>query len=235
MNTMYVTSYALITVCIASSCRMGSHVGSVCSHPTHGASPVSAPEESARLQNEGVIYDDLSWLVGKWRCVNTRSKEVAAPDADRAAAAMQRLARLEEFNVYYPFDSISPTLELPRIPSRRIAAEMLYRADDGLLMPIDFPCYIHIGIDSIAFCALNGFVFRYRYVFNEGDGSERLEMWSDYAMYLFEKVSDHAGEMSASSIYTTPMTQYWLKLGQHRYRQLTFQLMNRRCNRGGTH
>lgn len=232
MHIRYIAAYALVALCVvATGCRTNRRVPAVSERADGTTASSGAAGVQAGGEMDDVIYDDLAWLVGKWRCVSRKLLEAPHPPvADRRG-----LERVEAFNVYYPFGYGEPTLRLTRVPNRTIAAEMLVRTDEGDQLPMDPGYPVMIGIDRILIGHPSPFsvLVQYRYAFDETDGSEKLELWSDQVRLLFEKVSDEAGDISKSWIRMMPEQEYWLKLWKHEYQLLKFDRMNSDCVKRG--
>lgn len=193
------------------------------SKPVVETNVVSARAEKNQAE---VVYDDLEWLVGKWRCVSNQLHGAASP----TWLSKQAPERIEWLNVYYPFEYGQLDLTLKRFPQRAIAAEFVVKTPDGKSLPLDPGYPFHIGIDKIVVGhpAPYAVEFTYEYVFDQETGAERLALRTERVELLLEKVSDDPGDMSDAWVKVVPKDKKLLRFWKHDYQRLKFERMNRK-------
>jgi len=204
---------------------------------------VAASETGRCAKQPEVIYDDLGWLVGRWRCISNCVQGIqdsALKDAGLRPLELS-LARVRELNVYYPFDDAwSVTLELKRIPERHIVAELVEQ--DGTLSPLHGYQPVTIGIDTIAFGYFSPFGVRlqYQYLVDEENNRDLLLLWSKsdrlgYSVSLvFEKTSDWPEQKSLSRIVPQEWLREELKFSKRKYETIKRELLSGRATMAGT-
>lgn len=188
-----------------------------------GKDTISQKQKTTCNQNDIILYDDLEWLVGKWRCVakyplNTNSSKIS------------KAGELSELIVYLPYSTSDLTLELHKDPLRTITAELLLSS--GELDP-GYP--FMIGIDTITIGAASAFALElhYSHSFNESKGIEILELSYIDFRFVFEKVSSDPGDISKKRVPGIVPDLITLRRDLYNYQVKKWQLLNRANISGG--
>lgn len=199
MNTFRLLVLAIV-VCM-SACKGGDSAHS----ESHTLSPLIRMTSTNNL-----VYDDLYWLVGSWKCVQSPTNETGLIGNLSDGGGKLIL------NVYKPY-FYEIDLALTPLNSRQISAEFTVLEDNGKRHWLKDSWPIMIGTEQICVGWPNGPNFKYEY--QKRDGNESLLLSIERNTFIFLKVSSVTTSPLRPNLSLPDLTSEEMRRQENLYRE----------------